>query len=49
MSLYYKPDFRSVGNNYKTIGSPRDKLKEKGFKMTISIEKENTKLSKAVI
>lgn len=49
MSLYYRPDFRSIGTAYKTIGSPSDKEREKGFKTLIGIEKENTKLDKSVI
>lgn len=49
MSLYYQPDFRSIGTSYKTIGSPSDKEREKGFKVLIGLEKENLKLNKTVL
>ncbi len=36
MKLYYKPDFRSLGESYKTIAEASDKERESNFKMTIN-------------
>jgi len=36
MKLYYKPDFRSLGDSYKTIADATDKERESNFKMTIN-------------
>ena len=36
MSKYYRPDFRSMGNSFKTISQPDDQEKEANFKISLN-------------
>lgn len=49
MRLWHQPNFRAVGDSFKTIQDPQHIKRESGFKMTLQVDKENTKLSKQII